>query len=80
MKSIRNNRSFQYAEIRDEDVSPTERPIATVQKKAFKYVTVAGGGLIVLALFLFLSMRAATVLLMPSIMVVQRCRSRVPAC
>ena len=71
MKSIRNNRSFQYAEINEEDVSPTERPIATVQKKAFKYAAVAGGGLIVLALFLFLSMRAATVLLMPSITVVQ---------
>ena len=58
MRSIRENSraSFQYVEIDNEDVTPTERPIAVVTKKAYKYVAVIGGGLIVFVLFLFLSM------------------------
>lgn len=73
MKSIRDTSraSFQYVEISNEDVTPTERPIAVVTKKAYKYVAVVGGSLIVLGLFLFLSMRVATVVLMPAITVFQ---------
>lgn len=73
MKAIRegSRASFHYVEIDDDDVTPTERPIAATAKKAYKYVAVVGGGLIVLFLFLFLSMRVATVVLMPAMVVVQ---------
>jgi glucosylceramidase len=73
MKGIRDSvssSSFKYIEI-DEDVSPTERPIAVTTRKAYSRVAVVGGGCIVFILFLLLSMRVAQVVLMPAIVVMQ---------
>ena len=56
MKGIRDSvssSSFKYIEI-DEDVSPTERPIAVTTRKAYSRVAVVGGGCIVFVLFLLL--------------------------